>query len=284
MYELLDTNFLRDMLRRLQNLDVLLSTRASEATLSGIKAQTDKLVFDASSRLRVNAEVVANPPNLDVSLSSRASEATLAGLSGKFPSAVALADNLGNPTTTTVGAANLGWDGTYWRRLASDTAGRLRVSADVVANPPNLDVLLSSRASEATLSSLNTEVTNNTWQKMRYGRVLSSLVWVYGSVVSAPAAGTALASYSVPAGKQGFIYGYFITATEANQFEIRWTSSAAARAIRIVFVAGGSVHGASLIALNEGLPADAGTTISIVNISAGASGNVYQAGLLVGIP
>jgi hypothetical protein len=43
------------------NLDVLLSTRASEATVSGIKSQTDKLNFDSANRLRVspaNAEVI----------------------------------------------------------------------------------------------------------------------------------------------------------------------------------------------------------------------------------
>ncbi|MEM1631882.1 MAG: hypothetical protein QXX83_07100 [Thermofilum sp.] len=52
----------------LGRLDVALSTRASESTLGGIKSQTDKLTFDASNRLYVNAAVVANPPNLDRSL------------------------------------------------------------------------------------------------------------------------------------------------------------------------------------------------------------------------
>ena len=132
------------------NFDVPLSTRASESTLSGIKAKTDQLTFDTAGRLAIQ-----NPPNLDVAMSTRASETTLSGFSGKFPSAVALADNLSNPTTTIVGAANLGFDGTNWRRLASDASGRLRVSADVVANPPNLDVALSSRASESTLSAFS---------------------------------------------------------------------------------------------------------------------------------
>jgi hypothetical protein len=80
---------------------------------------------------------------LDVALSTRASETTLSALSGKFPSAAALADNLSNPTTTIVGSALLGFDGTYWRRLAADTSSRLKVNAEVVANPPNLDVALS---------------------------------------------------------------------------------------------------------------------------------------------
>jgi hypothetical protein len=48
----------------------------------------------------------------------------------------------------------LGFDGTYWRRVGVDTSGRLRVVAESVANPPNLDVALSTRASESTLSSL----------------------------------------------------------------------------------------------------------------------------------
>jgi hypothetical protein len=63
---------------------------------------------------------------------------------GKFPSAVALADNLGNPTTTIVGSALLGFDGTYFRRVAVDTSSRLRTVVESVANPPNLDVALSS--------------------------------------------------------------------------------------------------------------------------------------------
>jgi len=144
------------------NLDVALSTRASESTLSAIKSQTDKLTFDSLNRLAVQ-----NPPNLDVALSTRASESTLSGLSGKFPSATALADNLSNPTATIIGAANLGWDGTYWRRLSSDTSGRLRVSADVVANPSNLDVALSTRASEATLSALKNALASVATDKFR---------------------------------------------------------------------------------------------------------------------
>ncbi len=94
------------------NFDVPLSTRASESTLSGIKAQTDRLTFDAAGRLAIQ-----NPPNLDVALSSRASESTLSALNGKFPSAVALGDAIGNPTTTIIGGALLGFDGANWRRV-----------------------------------------------------------------------------------------------------------------------------------------------------------------------
>jgi hypothetical protein len=159
----------------LSKLDVALSTRASETTLSGIKTQTDKLTFDANNYLQVNVRATVNPPNLDVALSTRASETTLSGFSGKFPSAASLADNLSNPSTTIIGSALLGFDGTYWRRIRADTNGYLLVTANIdkariwdgtnylqinadgsinVVNP-NLNVALSTRASESTLSGLS---------------------------------------------------------------------------------------------------------------------------------
>lgn len=140
-----------------------------------IRNKTDKLTFDASSYLYVNAAVVANPPNLDkslssifdvvasefgktylynatdglsvydrlksidtnidVALSSRASEATISDLNGKFPAAATLGDALSNPSTTIIGSALLGWDGTYWRRLAADSSSRLKT---VVESLPSL--------------------------------------------------------------------------------------------------------------------------------------------------
>jgi hypothetical protein len=87
----------------LQNIDVLLSSRASESTLSSILSR------------------------LDVALSSRASESTLNELSNKLPSAVNLSDNLANPSTTIIGSALLGWDGTQWRRLLVSYLGVLIV-------------------------------------------------------------------------------------------------------------------------------------------------------------
>jgi len=136
-------------------LDVAISTRASESTLSAIKTQTDKLTFDTNNFLRVNVSTTVNPPNLDitlsslrdairgtgnktltdldtrlsdiygrldVSLSTRASETTLSSLSGKFPSAAALGDSIANPTTTIVGGANLLWTGSAWARLGGSSA------------------------------------------------------------------------------------------------------------------------------------------------------------------
>jgi len=147
---------------KLQNLDTTLSSRASETTLSAIKAQTDKLSFDANNRLAIQ-----NPPNLDVALSTRASETTLSSFSSKFPSATTLSDNLSNPTTTIIGSALLGFDGTYFRRVAVDSSSRLRVVAESVANPSNLDVALSTRASESTLSAISGALASKATDKLR---------------------------------------------------------------------------------------------------------------------
>ena len=104
--------------------------------------------------------------------------------------------------------------------------------------------------------------------------------WIFGSEVSAPAAGTALVSKSVSTGKKGYIFGIFITAQEANDFKINWTSGGVAYTIRIIFVGKGTLMSAFPKAYNEGYPADADTNVTITNVNAGSTGIVYQAGLL----
>ena len=249
---------------KLQNLDTMLSSRASEATLSGIKAQTDKLQFDASNNLKI---VVQNLPtdyfkagqsigespfnltkiggtaltardwsgdlaklqNLDVALSSRASETTLSGIKSQTD------------------------------KLTFDASNRLAIQ-----NPPNMDVTLSVLA-----------------KLQRFGRNIS-LSWVDGGEVTAPAAGTALVSRTVTTGKSGYIYGFFISAGEANNFKINWTSGTVAKSRRIVFTSAGTLQYVDFIAINEGVPADGGSTVSITNVNAGSTGIVYQACLLYG--
>jgi hypothetical protein len=162
---------------------------AKEATLSAIKnalasVGTDKLrvsVVDALPESPINISRVggtaltgrdwsqdfAKLQNLDVALSTRASESTLSSFSAKFPSATALSDNLSNPSTTIVGSAMLGWDGSYWRRVAVDASSRLRTVVESVANPPNLDVALSTRASESTLSAIAGALASRATDKLR---------------------------------------------------------------------------------------------------------------------
>ncbi|MEM1538781.1 MAG: hypothetical protein QW651_08225, partial [Candidatus Nezhaarchaeales archaeon] len=126
----------------------------------------------------------------------------------------------------------------------------------------------------------NLDVTVTTLAKLqRWGRDVTP-AWVHAAEVTAPAAGTALVSQTVSTGKVGYIYGFFISAGEANDFKINWTSGATAYSVRIVFTGKGSLQYIDFAPLNEGLPADAGSSITITNVNAGSTGVVYQARLL----
>jgi hypothetical protein len=115
----------------------------------------------------------------------------------------------------------------------------------------------------------------------RFGRSIT-VGWVIGSETTAPAAGTALVSKSVTSGKTGYIYGVFISCGEANDFKINWTSGGAAVSLRVPFGGKGAVLATLEVPMNEGLPADGGTAITITNVNAGSSGIIYQAGILYG--
>jgi len=123
-------------------------------------------------------------------------------------------------------------------------------------------------------------VLSNIAPLVRYGRLVTP-TWTYGSETTAPAANTSLVSVSVPSGKKGYIYGFYIAAGEGNDFKINWTSGGSAKSIRIALAGKGSVVAVLNTPLNEGLSADSGTNITITNVNAGSSGVVYQAGLLV---
>jgi len=152
LWEIIDPSYLKT---RIDNLDLSLSGLRDALCGTGNKTLTD-----------LDTDLLNIYGKLDVALSTRASDSTLSTFSGKFPSAVALADNLGNPTTTIIGSALLGFDGTYFRRVAVDTSSRLRTVAESVANPPNLDITLSALrdalrgTGNKTLTDLDTDLSN----------------------------------------------------------------------------------------------------------------------------
>jgi len=152
LWEIIDPSYLKT---RIDNLDLSLSGLRDALCGTGNKTLTD-----------LDTDLLNIYGKLDVALSTRASDSTLSTFSGKFPSAVALADNLGNPTTTIIGGALLGFDGTYFRRVAVDTSSRLRTVAESVANPPNLDITLSALrdalrgTGNKTLTDLDTDLSN----------------------------------------------------------------------------------------------------------------------------
>ena len=117
------------------NLDVALSTRASESTLSGVKSQTDKLTFDGSNYLYVNVGGDTVGLALDSTLSSfsgrfepvSASDSVAAGDNTAGLSVQVTADgrpnmelyyNVGGAATINVYGSN---DGSTWRPTDSFT-------------------------------------------------------------------------------------------------------------------------------------------------------------------
>lgn len=140
---------------------------AKDSTLSGIKSQTDKLNFDTSNYLYIN--IGADSVGI-------AKDSTLSGFSGKFPSAASLSDSLSNPTTTIVGSAILGWDGSYWRRVAVDSSSRLRAAVETLPSlPSGTNIIGGVFADHGTGTSINqqvgtTEVTGSVVDVTRRGR------------------------------------------------------------------------------------------------------------------
>jgi len=107
-----------------------------------------------------------------------------------------------------------------------------------------------------------------------------SPTWVYAAEVTAPGAGDTLVSKTVSAGKSGYIYGFFLTAGEANDFRINWTSGGSSYSKRITFGSAGTIESIASIPMNEGLPADEETSITITVVNAAGAGVAYQANLL----
>lgn len=114
---------------------------------------------------------------------------------------------------------------------------------------------------------------------LRWGH-LTTPTWVLGDLVTAPPANTNLVR--VTATRRAWIYGFFISAEEGNNYLLEWVSGGNTRQFFIRMVAEGTVYFADTIPLNEGLPADLNTTIHIYNENAGSEGKRYQAAIMYG--
>lgn len=181
------------------------------------------------------------------------------------------ADNVGLAKDSTVAKLT--------NALASVGADKLRVSA-VDALPRSPFTLYDSAGNELSGYVKNIDTALSILYKLiKFNRAVSP-AWTYGSETTAPVAGTSLVSKTVSAGKTGYVYGVFISAGEANDFKLTWTSGGASYSIRIPFSGKGALQVVFDVPINEGLPADGGSTISLTNVDAGSAGVVYQAGIL----
>jgi len=135
----------------LAQIDVALSTRASESTLSAVDSKLGDirgaLGSVATDKMLTTPD---NPPNLDVALSTRASESTLSSVLGQLDIKISeLRDALKQSTIdTTVYTKSLA---DIWYQLTQTLA----IHEQTPWNPPNLDVALSTRSSESTLSAFS---------------------------------------------------------------------------------------------------------------------------------
>jgi len=127
------------------------------------------------------------------------------------------------------------------------------------SDPPKLDLPMSSL-----------------YKHIRWGRDVTP-AWIIGSEIVAPVINTILVSRTVSAGKRGYIYGFFISTEESNIFYIQWVSGGTTYRIRIP-ASRGLMYTVLPCAVNDDLPADSASTISIIVANAGST--VYQAGLL----
>jgi hypothetical protein len=100
--------------------------------------------------------------------------------------------------------------------------------------------------------------------------------WIDGAEVTAPAAGTALASVTVGASpRTGRVFGVHITAGEANSFQLVVGTTVVKR---FTLGTAGTIHIVLNTPLADNIPA--GTTVKIVNVNAGSTSIIYQASLL----
>jgi len=219
-------------------LDVALSTRLAESTFTNrfpsgaalsdaLSNPTTTIVgsallaFDGTNWRRVRVDTnnrlaIQDPP-------------TLSTLNGKFPSASALGDSLSNPTTTIIGVANLGWDGSYWRRLAADTSSRLKVNAEVVANPSNLDISLSTLrdalrgTGNRTLTDLYTQLTSilskldvNLSTRLADSKIPNTMGQVSLDVAGSTMYALAMVDYTLPSRMPYMIDNINVSTTESS--------------------------------------------------------------------
>jgi hypothetical protein len=157
----------------------------------------------------------------------------------------------------------------YFATILTNTANQLNITAlpaGVVVNAGDFYCILSSNDPAGA-------------KLIRWGRDVTP-TWTHAAEVVAPAAGTALVTQAVGAGHVGYIYGFFAAAQEANNFLINWTSATVAYSVRLPFGGQGFVQDVETVPLNEGLPADAGSNITITNENVAAALMVYQARIL----
>jgi len=128
-----------------------------------------------------------------------------------------------------------------------------------------------------------TKLTVTDINRIHFGFPYSDAVFVRGSYVTAPAAGSNLITYTVPGGRKGAVVAVVLDATEGNFFDVVWTSGGQGRSYRLRLPSDGVMAYDFKPGLNLDLPADPNTSIIIRNVNAAGSGSIYKADMLLGL-
>jgi len=139
---------------------------------------------------------------------------------------------------------------------------------------------------EANATSMNAVITTNInypLNQIRWGQPVEPN-WVYGTVTTGPTAGAVLVSQGVSSGYNGYIWGYFLSTNDSagNTFLVEWTYNNTTYQQMVVFGGAGTVNFITNKAVNSGLPAQGGSTMTISILNAGSTNALYMAGLLWG--
>jgi len=226
------------------NLDVGLSTRASETTLSSIdgKVATENtlaseltrlaklrgydpvglvwqnIYTDGENRLKTQLDAVPNPSNLDVALSTRASDSNLTRTD--VESAVGVFSKRVDIRYDNVGLAKED------RQIVLDLDGHGQVDVLSTANPPNLNVQLSTRATEATLSSIDGKVATETSLVSSLPRKITDIEKVADVVKyvapTALSAGGTVTIWTPATGKKARPKLISVSVDARTRIELRW--------------------------------------------------------------
>lgn len=128
-----------------------------------------------------------------------------------------------------------------------------------------------------------TRLTGADVNRIAYGFPYADVRYVRGSYITAPAANSNLAIFTVPSTNRGAVVAVLIDATEANFFDIVWTSGGAERSYRLRLPGDGVVLYDFKPGLNLDLPAEPGSVIAVRNVNGGAAGSQYKADMLIGL-
>lgn len=128
-----------------------------------------------------------------------------------------------------------------------------------------------------------TRLTVTDINRIAYGYAYADVRYVRGSYISAPAPNSDLVAFTIPPTNRGAVIAVLIDATEANFFDIVWTSRGAARSYRLRLPGDGVVSYDFRPGINLDLPADPGSVVVVRNVNGGSAGSQYKVDILIGL-